>query len=264
MNTNTLVCPLEYQKRPIRILQVGAGGNGAAFTNSIYRLHTYLTEMGHDFGIELLVADGSTVSETNTLRQNFWAADVGYNKASLVVNRFNLFGRKTQWDSIERHLTASEIAKLMADDYDILVTCVDSAKLRAQISDEAKKLRTTSKALWLDLGNERDTGNVFFGHVFSTQVRDAVPNVVDLNPEIRDVVDNPKRSCSAAESFNAQGVLVNAMCANIAAKMLNQFVTKGSLDYHAVYFDFSKNFETTVMPINPDIWASYFGYSKAA
>ncbi len=264
MTIEKLICPLELQQRPIRILQIGAGGNGAALINSIYRLNCYLLETGHDHGIEMLVADGSDVSETNTLRQNFWANDVGYNKASLVVNRFNLYGRKTQWDAIERHLEPQEVVDIMIKDYDIVITCVDSAKFRVDLHDAAQRSKLSSKALWIDLGNEQESGNVYISHLFSSKVRNSIPTVVDLNPEIRDVVDNPKRSCSAAESFNAQGVLVNAMCANLAGKMLTQFITNGSLDYHAIYFDFKNGVETNTIPINPQIWQNYFGFNREA
>ena len=46
-----------------------------------------------------MLADGDQVTETNCVRQPFAAADVGLNKAVVLINRVNLFwgldGRRT-------------------------------------------------------------------------------------------------------------------------------------------------------------------------
>lgn len=263
--TVAITCPLKWHNRAIRILMLGCGGNGSLLLRDLYRIHCKMCETGHEYGLEITVADGNTVSESNTLRQGFWSSDVGYNKAELCVNRFNLFGHKTQWNALSHHLSAEDTVKMMCD-YDILITCVDSAQLRYQIHQEVSraKHKPNLNCLWLDLGNEQHTGNVFIGNLRTSIDRaNCIPNVVDLNPEIKTIVDNPKRSCSARESFQAQDVLVNQFCATLAAKMLNELFTHGRLNYHAVYFDLSTGIDVTQMPVDPKLWSSYFGYNVA-
>ncbi len=46
---------------------------------------------GRFAGLEVLLMDADTVSETNCIRQPFSISDIGQNKATVLVNRINLF-----------------------------------------------------------------------------------------------------------------------------------------------------------------------------
>ena len=68
--------------QPLRVLIVGAGGNGSAVLLGLPYLHQAMKVWGHAGGLHVMLADGDLVSETNCVRQPFASADVGLNKAS--------------------------------------------------------------------------------------------------------------------------------------------------------------------------------------
>ncbi|MEO1356273.1 MAG: ThiF family adenylyltransferase, partial [Pseudomonadota bacterium] len=82
--------PRAMTERAWRIAVVGAGGTGSAVIPSLARLHHAMLELGHPGGIDCVVYDDDTVSESNVGRQGFYPADVGRHKAALLVNRLNV------------------------------------------------------------------------------------------------------------------------------------------------------------------------------
>ena len=77
--------------QPLRVLIVGAGGNGSAVLLGLPYLHQAMKVWGHAGGVHVMLVDGDQVTETNCVRQPFAAADVGLNKAVVLINRVNLF-----------------------------------------------------------------------------------------------------------------------------------------------------------------------------
>jgi PRTRC genetic system ThiF family protein len=257
----TLTAPLSWQERPIKILMLGMGGNGSCLGRAVYRIHQKILATGHEYGIDLTVADGAEVSFANTKRQCFWENDLGELKASLAVDRYNLWGYNVSWTAIDRNLSASEVAEMMHF-YDILITCVDKAQIRCEIHDQTKDTFFANDPLWLDLGNESETGNIIIGHLGNPHLTKRVPNVVDLYPEHRNVIDNPKRSCSAMESFAEQNVLTNQFCADIAAKVLLDLVCKGQVRNSINFFDLSNGIDVNSLPIDTELWERMYGYRQ--
>jgi ThiF family len=78
-------------RRTLRVLLIGSGGNGSAVLFGLPYLHRALEAWGRPEGIDVTVMDGDAVSPTNCVRQPFGAADIGHNKATILVNRINLF-----------------------------------------------------------------------------------------------------------------------------------------------------------------------------
>ena len=52
-------------------------------------IHQGLLALGFP-GLEVILADGDTVSESNLVRQSFYPSDVGLNKTEVLINRLNL------------------------------------------------------------------------------------------------------------------------------------------------------------------------------
>ena len=77
--------------RPIRVLVVGAGGTGSAVLLGLPYLDQAMRVWGHPYGLQVLMMDADTVSETNCVRQPFSASDIGQNKATVLINRINMF-----------------------------------------------------------------------------------------------------------------------------------------------------------------------------
>ena len=77
--------PRAMTERARRIAVVGAGGTGSAVIPSLARLHHAMLELGHPGGIDCVVYDDDTVSESNVGRQGFlWSGDA-------------YVGRKAEW-----------------------------------------------------------------------------------------------------------------------------------------------------------------------
>ena len=85
-------------RRPVRVLVVGAGGTGSAILMGLPYLHQAMRVWGHPYGLQVCMMDADTVSETNCVRQPFSASDIGQNKATVLVNRINMFWG-TKWSA---------------------------------------------------------------------------------------------------------------------------------------------------------------------
>jgi len=131
-----------------RVVVVGAGGTGSALLPNLARLHHAMLELGHPGGIECIVFDDDTVSETNVGRQGFYPNDVGQFKATLLVNRLNaLMG--TRWVAQTRRIASTDRL-----DCDLAVGCVDTRAARKAILGAVSR---GSGGYYLDCGNETDT-----------------------------------------------------------------------------------------------------------
>src|ERR1700722_4332336 len=86
-------------RKPGRILGVGGGGTGSATAMGLPYLDRGVRVWGRASGIEVVMMDGDAVSETNCVRQPFSASDIGQNKATVLINRINLFWG-TSWLAI--------------------------------------------------------------------------------------------------------------------------------------------------------------------
>jgi PRTRC genetic system ThiF family protein len=80
--------PHELLERQVRVDLAGCGGNGSQMLTGLARLHHALTALGHP-GFSVNAWDPDEVSEANVARQLFSPADVGLNKATILVHRLN-------------------------------------------------------------------------------------------------------------------------------------------------------------------------------
>ena len=78
-------------QRAVRVLVVGAGGTGSAIVMGLPYLDQAMRVWGRSSGLEVVMMDADTVSETNCVRQPFSISDIGQNKATVLINRINLF-----------------------------------------------------------------------------------------------------------------------------------------------------------------------------
>ncbi|MGI8867121.1 MAG: ThiF family adenylyltransferase, partial [Rubrobacteraceae bacterium] len=103
-----------YRARsPLSVLVVGAGGSGSKLCVGLKNLHGALLALGHP-GFQVVLADGDTVSTSNLVRQSFYPADVGLNKATVLINRINLSCGLT-WEAYPHHLEADDLRRSNAD-----------------------------------------------------------------------------------------------------------------------------------------------------
>ena len=142
---HTLHDTLANHRYPIKILVIGAGGNGSAVFLQLPYLHQALRVWGYS-GLQVELADGDAVSLANCVRQPFAASDVGANKATILVNRVNLFWG-LEWRALPRHFESFTL-KEYNESPDVVISCVDTRAARSTIASAISKPRS-GVAYWL-------------------------------------------------------------------------------------------------------------------
>lgn len=243
-------------RRPVRALVVGAGGSGSAIVMGLPYLDQAMKVWGHPGGLEVAMMDADTVSETNCVRQPFSTSDIGQNKATVLINRINLFwGLK--WSAIPAFL--DEHTRWRSDDRgpDLLIGCVDTRAARRAIERTlTKSLNRT--AYWLDLGNNAASGQYILGQPLNARNRKKtvrLRTVSELYPEIVDAEagEDPLPSCSAVEALDRQEPFINQTLAASALAMLARLFRYGKLSHHGAFFN-AETGRMTALPVDPCLW----------
>jgi PRTRC genetic system ThiF family protein len=123
------VFPHHWLSQTIRVVLAGAGGSDSEMLDGLAHIDRAICALGHP-GLRVSVYDPDTVSETNTVRQRFWTTDVCQNKAELLMHRYRTFGG-LDGCGFACQVTADRLAA--PEGFDLLVTRVDKAAVRAQI-----------------------------------------------------------------------------------------------------------------------------------
>jgi len=192
---------------PVRVLVVGAGGTGSAIVMGLPYLDQAMRVWGHSSGLDVMMMDADAVSETNCVRQPFSASDIGQNKATVLINRINLFWG-TKWSAAPNHFHARSFDRNQERCPDVLIGCVDTRAARRAI--EHSFTRTLSRTCyWLDLGNNAASGQYVLGQPLNARNRrkaERLRTVSELYPEIidTDAGEDPLPSCSAVEALDRQ------------------------------------------------------------
>lgn len=243
-------------RRSVRVLVVGAGGSGSAIVMGLPYLDQAMRVWGHPYGLEVAMIDADTVSETNCIRQPFSTSDIGQYKATVLINRINLFwGLK--WSAIPAFL--DEHTRWRSDDRgpDLVIGCVDTRAARRAIERAlTKSLNRT--AYWLDLGNNAASGQYVLGQPLNARNRKKavrLRTISELYPEIVDVEagEDPLPSCSAVEALDRQEPFINQTLAASALAMLARLFRYGKLSHHGGFFNAQSN-QMIGLPVDPSLW----------
>ncbi len=241
--------------QPLRVLIVGAGGNGSAMLLGLPYLHQAMKVWGHAGGIHVMLADGDLVSETNCVRQPFASADVGLNKAIVLINRVNLFWG-LRWQAHPEHFHKDSLRSNSPGPH-LIIGCVDTRAARQAILSAVTRAND-STVYWLDLGNNASSGQYVLGQPLNaanhrTAVR--LRTVAELYPEIADAEagEDPLPSCSAAEALERQEPFINQVLATSALAMLARLFRYGTLTHHGAFYNASTG-RTSVLGVDPYLW----------
>jgi PRTRC genetic system ThiF family protein len=240
----------------VRVLVIGAGGTGSAVVMGLPYLDQAMRVWGHRYGIEVAMMDADTVSETNCVRQPFSASDIGQNKATVLINRINLFWG-TNWSVIPNHFHARSFERC-ARCPDLVIGCVDTRNARKAIEDSFS--RTLSQTYyWLDLGNNAASGQYVLGQPLNSRNRrkaNRLRTVSELYPEIIDVGsgEDPLPSCSAVEALDKQEPFINQTLASSALAMMAQLFRYGKLTHHGAFFN-ARTGQMCALPVDPALWS---------
>ncbi len=242
---------------PVTIALVGAGGSGSQMLSGLARLDRSIRALGHP-GLEVYVYDPDEVSEANLGRQLFAPADVGRNKASVLVTRSNAwFG--TNWTAIPHRFERAAEA-----DLGFIVSCVDSAKARIAIGRTAAQQEAT---YWLDVGNRAADGQVVLGippwddeHAAYTF---RLPTVLELFPELQTaehILDaDPGPSCSLAQALERQELFVNQAVVTPALQLLWLLFRYGRTSWCGAFVNLATG-RMNPIPVDPEAWARIGGH----
>lgn len=249
--------PSHLIERRVRVLLIGAGGTGGEVLYALARMHKLLLTLGHPGGLHVTVMDGDRVAAPNIGRQRFAECDIGHFKTDVLVQRLNLFFG-SDWESAPEHWTPKRPGPRWHHT-DLIVSCVDRAKVRVQLAQAAARLG--SEVLWLDFGNGEHTGQCVLGHPGESDESASslrLPTVVDLFPELSRIEDKNTPSCSAAEAIRQQDLFTNALLAEAGVSLLWKLFRHGSTQTHGVLAD-AREPSIEPMLIDPDTWRMY-GY----
>lgn len=221
--------PNHWTHSPIRIVVLGAGGNGSEVVDCLSSLHCGVRSLGHPYGLSVTIIDDAKVRESNLVRQRFWPCDMGQFKSIVLANRYNL-NLGLDWAGLPNRFPSEESAFSFAN-ADLIISCVDVNSARVAIASYEGKLKNS--VMWLDMGNAHRHGQVVFG-ALGKSARRQFPNVLDHYPEIAEMADSTVKSCSVAESIASQDCLINRSVATAAMTIVWELLRTGSTDRNMI------------------------------
>jgi PRTRC genetic system ThiF family protein len=207
---------------------------------------------GHPYGLQVSIMDADTVSETNCVRQPFSVSDIGQNKATVLINRINMFWG-TKW-SAEPVFFNERTLRPHDEVPDLLIGCVDTRAARKAID----QVVTRPMHATLDIGNNAASGQYVLGQPLNSRNRRAAARlrtVSELYPEIVDAAagEDPLPSCSTIEALDRQEPFINQTLASSALAMLARLFHYGKLNHHGAFFN-AETGRMSALPIDPQMW----------
>jgi len=245
------------QNRAVRVLVIGAGGTGSAIVMGLPYLDQAMRVWGYRHGLAVALMDADLVSETNCVRQPFSVSDIGQNKATVLINRINLFWG-TNWQAVPNQFHERSFERNYDRYPDLVIGCVDTRAARRAI--ESSFLRALNRvSYWLDLGNNAASGQYVLGQPLNAHNRrkaTRLRTVSELFPEIVDesAGEDPLPSCSAVEALDRQEPFINQTLAMSALAMLAQLFRYGKLTHHGAFFN-AKTGQMSALPVDPALWS---------
>lgn len=233
------------QTRPVKIVQLGAGGTGGHIAPHLYRLLYSL-----DRPVRYIICDGDVVEQKNLVRQNFTPADLGENKAQVLAERYSsVFGMETEYvpDFVEdedrlndllipmrfRQRRPNSYREEIVEEMVILLGAVDNNKSRQlchRVFTQAKEL------IYIDSGNGEYTGQVVCG--VRSGGRTYQKPVGVLYPEILDGTDKfpTELSCAEASVSAPQAITANITAACAVVDLVYNILVRGETSVQSVFF----------------------------
>ena len=226
--------PAGFERRAVRVMLVGCGGNGGQMLMGLASLDAALRAISSR-SLDVTVVDDDIVSEANLARQPFYRCDVGHSKARTLTERVNL-AHGLDWRAV--HGRAPEAVGF--ENIDFLISCVDSASARRKIGDAMREGRV-APAYWMDLGNRATDGQYVIGcpALASSGHHNRLPTVLELFPELTDegLGDGDAPSCSVAEALERQSLFVNRVVASHALALLFDLIGRGSIRHAGAFIN---------------------------
>lgn len=208
---------------PLKVIVIGAGGNGSFLIRELARLSNTLRALDHA-GLHVTIYDPKLVNEISTFRQDFYNEDIDQYKSIALANRMNrLYG--TNWKGIPTKFNPKEYSHR---DADIIITCVDENKARLQVQKLMRNSQIRQVTYWIDSGNGKDFGQVVVGGC-------GLKTVFDLYPAMIEQEDKNEPSCSVRESLSYQDFLINRRISTEITEIVETLLTKFETNKQGVF-----------------------------
>jgi len=241
---------------PISVNLIGAGGTGSSFLTALARMNYALNGLGH-CGISVRLFDHDTVEQSNLGRQLFSEHELGMNKAVALINRVNRFFG-TNWKAVAQKFEGGSLAKNQLAN--ITISCVDTVSARKEISEFFKGLNDMGSSrdrpmYWLDLGNGRDSGQVWLSTIGEIKQPDskkfitveALADIFKAYPNLMEMqTENNEPSCSLAQALNKQDLFINSVLSNMGASLLWSMFRLGVLQHRGLFLSLADFRSTSV------------------
>jgi PRTRC genetic system ThiF family protein len=239
----------------VKVLLVGAGGTGSQVLSGLARFHTALVALGHPGGLEVHCCDPDIVTSANVGRQLFSPADVGVNKATVLIHRLNAY-YGLNWKA---HPVLLNDIKLK--NFDLVIGCVDTKQARRDIHHFSTEI---GAAYWLDLGNLQHDGQVVLGEPLKKNEKPGqrpmrLPTVTDLFPILLDASipeSDDVPSCSLAEALEKQDLFINQTIATFGLQLLWTLFRNAGVD-HSVFFVNLSTGLVVPMAVDKEAWKRF-------
>lgn len=230
---------------------VGTGGTGGFLVQDLSR---YLSTHQNIDGV-ITIIDGDVVEEKNLVRQNFFKADIGKNKAVVTAERyaahFGIYAIAVP-KFVETPKELAQIAQNPAIPKDLIIVigCVDNNKTRLLIHKMFKEEGV--KGFWVDAGNAITHGQsvmTYYGCPLqykdilkcdpSIPINFEMPNVFDYHPEMLEHMDKLPTELSCAEHAisSPQTVFANRMASNLCLDFIYNIVECKLMMANGVWFN---------------------------
>lgn len=235
----------DYPYRIQNIVLVGCGGTGGQIARSLARM-VYDMQNRNLQAPDLTFIDPDVVESKNVGRQLFAPAHIGMNKAQALAQQFNFaLGLDIRW--IDAAFIADE--HIPADKYDrsnrtaLIIGAVDNHLARCELA--------ASKTLWLDCGNDYDTGQIVLGStdnlpeilrkfkLAETATLNALPYASLLFPALLEAEDDPEPqpdvSCAELLEQGSQHLLINDLVSTCASQYIYKLLHRQPISSFMTY-----------------------------
>lgn len=231
----------------ITIHLVGVGGTGSHVLTNLAMMSQAMAKIERQ-PLFVRAFDFDEVTENNIGRQNFSPADIGENKANVLISRINRF-YGFQWQSENMSYIHFNEGSYMEPD--ITISCVDSVKSRREVAQSWLDRR--SAAYWMDIGNSSRKAQIILGanpldRKKERSSRTILPDFFAEFPGVKDDPNDDTPSCSALASLNRQDLFINKIVASYATHMLWTLLKDYMIDYRGMYINL-ETLQTNKIPI---------------
>lgn len=247
------------------ILLVGTGGTGGYVLQFLARIRYAANQISPFLRQDLTLADGDKVEEKNLLRQHFIAKDVGFDKATVLAQRYErAYGLPIY--AYSRYIENTGALRELLPNYGrgtrILMGAVDNNATR-QIMHRffLEEAAAGHSLIYLDAGNDgvlhseipefkmkakqkaEQRASGYSGQVvvgYTTQGKIVLPPVCEVYPDILEDKESQlptQHACGVQVVSHPQRMMTNVLAGNILSAYLNSLIFDHEIHSHYTNFN---------------------------